>query len=172
MNKIKATNDSLINEFLQDSNYQVNPDGSILTRLSLNGRLTNEWRTVSYKIMRGYQRVSYKNKNLAVHRIVYAKYIGKLDSNLVVNHLDGCRSNNLIFNLELITHDENVMHGSRINRNKAYTGSKIINHEIAEEIRRKIKEENIRAYELVKQYGLGRTTISNILKNNIWKKVD
>ena len=58
-----------------------------------------------------------KNVYPLAHRIVYELFIGKLESDKVINHIDGNRSNNSIDNLEQITQQENVYHSYYITKN-------------------------------------------------------
>jgi hypothetical protein len=52
-----------------------------------------------------------KNKTLAtlkIHRLVYLTFIGEIDDNLVIDHIDTDRNNNHYSNLEQITQQENI----------------------------------------------------------------
>lgn len=102
---------------LKDDRFQVCSNGSMWTRFSKNGRglIPDEgWRRIDHLDERGYSRIKMKikdqKKTLSVHRIVYAKFCGKLDYNKVVNHKDGNRSNNKPSNLELVEQIFNVAH--------------------------------------------------------------
>lgn len=52
-----------------------------------------------------------KCKFFLIHRMVYSHFIGTLDNNLVIDHIDGDKTNNHYSNLQQIT--------SRVNTNKA-----------------------------------------------------
>ena len=53
-----------------------------------------------------------KSKDYLVHRIEACSFYGvPLDSSLTVNHKDGNRANNNLENLELISREENIVHG-------------------------------------------------------------
>ena len=57
----------------------------------------------------GYGQVFFKDRMYKVHRVVYCLHLEKdLDSNLIVDHLDGNKSNNNIKNLRLTTPSENA----------------------------------------------------------------
>lgn len=59
----------------------------------------------------GYLRVTYLDKNMFVHRLVYSAYNGAIDDDtLVINHLDSDKLNNRLKNLELVTAARNVQH--------------------------------------------------------------
>lgn len=62
---------------------------------------------------RGYKYVTlvYDNKCVkkTIHRLVAETFLGN-KKNLVVNHKDGNKTNNALYNLELITQKENIKH--------------------------------------------------------------
>jgi hypothetical protein len=101
--ELVAVNDGYVRFFLKDINYRVTDDGVIWTRISRQGHVTNNWRPKPLVQKQGYLTFTYCKKNISVHRVVYAALIGKLESDLVINHIDGCRSNNDPSNLELVT---------------------------------------------------------------------
>lgn len=98
MSDLKSVNDNLIYELLQDNNYKVKEDGTIWRHGRKKGRKDKE----------GYVEVYYKERRLKAHRIVYAKYKGELDKELVVDHKDGDTTNNDPSNLRLVTQEKNV----------------------------------------------------------------
>lgn len=55
-----------------------------------------------------------KSKMIFVHRLVATSFIGDIDEEHEVNHIDYNRTNNKLENLEIVTHAEN-MHHSAIN---------------------------------------------------------
>jgi hypothetical protein len=68
-------------------------------------------------------------KSFLIHRLVYSTFKGEIPEGLDVDHIDNNRSNNMIDNLQLLTHAEN-------NR-KAHKGKKL-----SEESKRKLSESN------------------------------
>ena len=70
----------------------------------------------------GYQQVCLvdnegKRKMYMVHRVVYESVTGEpIPEGLQVNHIDECKTNNHINNLNLMTHKENVNWGTGIQR--------------------------------------------------------
>lgn len=68
----------------------------------------------------GYRRVMlYKNKigkHYKIHRLVYITFIGEIDDDKQVNHLNEDKADNSIFNLNLLTSKENINYGSAIQR--------------------------------------------------------
>jgi hypothetical protein len=66
-----------------------------------------------------------KRHTQQIHRLVYDAFIGELpkykrtgkgEDILEINHIDEDKTNNCVWNLELITHTENVNHGTGIQR--------------------------------------------------------
>ena len=64
------------------------------------------------KTNRGYLRVCLridgKTKDFSVHRLVVDAFIGIPDG-MVVNHIDGCKTNNNLTNLEVVTYTGNLL---------------------------------------------------------------
>lgn len=55
------------------------------------------------------------SKHFSIHRLVaYAFVKGYTDSNLEVNHINGCKTDNMWYNLEWVTNSENKKHASVI----------------------------------------------------------
>lgn len=112
MHKIRrvATNDHLIEELVCDSNYQVHDNGTVYRLAHGVWRQTGKAKTK--KNGKVYFHLKFKGSNLLVHRIIYRRFVGKLDPHLIVNHDDGNSLNNLPENLELITQSLNMLHCS------------------------------------------------------------
>ena len=68
----------------------------------------------------GYLSVNlYKNgkaKKYDIHRLVALHFIPNLENKSEVNHIDENKENNTVWNLEWLTHKENVNHGTRNER--------------------------------------------------------
>ena len=75
-----------------------------------------------YKHTAGYYQVSLCNsgnrKHYFIHRLVYEAFNGKIQEDLVINHLDENKINNSLDNLEAITQKANVNYGTGIQRNR------------------------------------------------------
>ncbi len=67
-----------------------------------------------FKYSNGYLMVSLskdgKIKLSTVHRLILSSFTPQTDRNLVVNHKDGNKLNNLLSNLERVTHSDNNIH--------------------------------------------------------------
>jgi hypothetical protein len=61
-----------------------------------------------------YQRGKKNGTYLDVHYLVMATFVGPRPEKLVINHLDGDRSNNTLSNLEYCTVSQNMLHAHKI----------------------------------------------------------
>ena len=85
-----------------------------LCYISSHGRFhgPSTGRTYGAADFAGYHRVQYNGTSSYVHRIMACSFLGmhSLDYRLQVNHKDGCKCNNHIDNLEVVTRSENMRH--------------------------------------------------------------
>lgn len=86
------------------------------------GEVMNRWTGKKIKptlSKKGYLRVdlSYQ-KHLPVHKLVYETFIGKINKDLVIDHIDGNKINNHYTNLQQITSKENTRKGNRCKKIK------------------------------------------------------
>ena len=99
--------------------------------ISEYGEVVNRWTKKIIKPTinkKGYERVDLGyDKGLLIHRLVYETFVGDLNSDLVIDHIDGNKRNNHYSNLQQITSKENTRKG---NRCKNITLKDNINNEI------------------------------------------
>jgi len=71
-----------------------------------------------FKNKQGYCRVNIKRlgkwKQVFVHRLVAEAFIGKVEGDMQVNHINGIKDDNNLSNLEIVTRSENAMHSHYI----------------------------------------------------------
>ena len=90
----------------QETSYSVSDTGEV------RNDKTNKLLKLS--MQQGYYHVTLsinkKAKRFRVHRLVAEAFIPNLENKPYVNHIDGCRSNNNLYNLEWVTPSENTQH--------------------------------------------------------------
>lgn len=96
-------------ELLRDNGYEATPDGKVI---SYKGRQPRE---LSAPIgNHGYPvvnlRINGKSSLFMVHRLVAISHLELDETRPLVNHKDGNKANNLLSNLEFVTHSENIQH--------------------------------------------------------------
>lgn len=68
----------------------------------------------------GYLRVKLcKNgteRKVMVHRLVYETFVGKMPDGTEINHIDENKKNNMVPNLEAVSHIRNIRHGTGLMR--------------------------------------------------------
>lgn len=168
-----SKNDSLINELILNDLYDVREDGSVWTRICRTGKISvgGIWRKAGSITADGYAHLSYNYNHLQIHRIIYAKFVGPLEEDLVINHINGNRSDNRPENLELVSQSENNTHRFRVLKRKPVIGNKKISREIADEIR-KDRSMGMTYKELMAKYSLAKSSISYICNNLTWNRND
>ena len=171
MTRLIAKNDYLIQEILQSKRHRVESDGSCW----IIDYKTKQWRRWDKKQNKKnnkgqhYFCVSYKCKTICVHRLIYAKFVGKLKKHLQINHIDGNPSNNRPENLELVTQSQNQIHRFRVLKSPAVIGRSKINYEVANEIR-ELRKSGAKYLDLAAQFNLSKSTISYIVNKRTWSK--
>lgn len=92
--------------------YEVSTFGRIKSHQKHRG--TTERILKPRHVKDGYLMVAlYKNKipkNLSVHQIVAETFISNPFHYSEVNHLDGIKTNNFVYNLEWCSHHDNILH--------------------------------------------------------------
>lgn len=171
---LMAKNDSCIEELLLDSRYVVCEDGTVLTSTTKQGHSGKILRKAGYKEKNGYCKLGYtplnkKRKNLPIHRIVYAKFKGKLDPEMTINHINGVRSDNRPLNLEMVTQGKNNEHRYRVTKSGPVIGNKRINDQIAASIRAD-RIEGVSYKDLALKYNVCKSTISYVINRKTWNR--
>ncbi len=120
-----------------------------------------------------------KTKTKDEHRLVMEAHLGReLLSTEIVHHIDGKPQNNDIANLEIMSLSEHTRHHrlgqitSNTVRRKisdALKGRKAHNRKLTNEQIVAIRGSNLTERQLASQYGVGKTTIHEIKKNNTYK---
>lgn len=112
--------------------------------------------------------------NKSVHRLVLEAFKPHVNmSDLEVNHIDGNKLNNHLTNLEWVTRRDNILHaydmGLIKNRGKDSYHVKLSNADVLDILQRLDTGES--QGDIALDYGVGRTSISNINTGTTWRSV-
>ena len=91
---------SLWKKIPEDSNIYVNEEGDFInieTKNILRGSERN-----------GYKRIYIKGKHYSAHKLVWETFNGDIPDDMVIDHIDGNRSNNNLSNLRLVSQSVNI----------------------------------------------------------------
>ena len=152
-------------------NYEIDECGNIFNSKGMKMR--------DFKSQKGYRivqlRSNGKSRTQFVHRLLGCAYIDNPDNKPELNHIDGDRTNNVVENLEWVTHQENMQHSYRSN-GRTNLGEKNPNVKLTKEkvttIRLLLDTENISRKELAEMYEVNYQTICRIARNELWKEGD
>ena len=135
------------------------------------GRLIKQQKT-----NKGYLRVSLskngKKFTTGVHRLVLISFKGFDENKQHVNHIDGNKENNHLFNLEWVTNQENQIHAiennlTNPNLAEKHHNSKLTNEQI-KEVRHLNKIKKYRNIDLANMYNISAAAMSKILRNKTY----
>lgn len=75
-------------------------------------------RILTPQIVKGYLVIGLwtgqRQRLVRLHRLLWRTFRGEIPEGLVVNHIDGCKTNNALENLEIVTVKENTHHAIRL----------------------------------------------------------
>lgn len=118
--------------------------------------------------------VNNKRKNQTLHRWIYLAFIGDIPKGKQVNHKDGNKINNSIENLEVMTHQQNVVHAWENGLQKRRVGSKMWSSKLKEKDIQKIRSLYKKGHsqkEIGEMFGITQSNISHIVNSNTWSHV-
>lgn len=81
------------------------------------GRILRQPLTTGYPSVK-LSRPQQNPKTFYVHRLIGLAFIDGYFDGAVINHIDGCRANNILSNLEFCTQGDNIRHASTIGLTK------------------------------------------------------
>lgn len=167
--KLVCVNDHLIYKLIYDPNYEVRIDGTVWTRITKTGKVsvTNVWRQAGTP-RRGYWTLKYFGYMLQIHRIVFARFKGRLADDLVINHIDDNGYNNHLDNLELVTQSQNNFHRFRKDGGKPpVMGHVRLDWERVRNIR-SMSQLGVPYSKISNEFGISKGHVSQIVNNEIW----
>lgn len=115
-----------------------------------------------------------KQKCFQVHTLVAQAFLGVRPDGYDVNHIDGCKTNNLLQNLEYCTRSENVRHAYRNHLNVSKKGEDHYSAKLTESQVRQIRSrvaagESQRA--IAREFGLNNMSVSLLVRRKNWSHV-
>lgn len=129
----------------------------------------------------GYYRVALRYKCGAsryhsIHRIVLIEFSYTDDyEGLQVNHFDGNKANNNVWNLEWTTGSANIIHAYRTNLKRQYHGQDCtwatINNQQAEKIAQLIASQKYSQQEIADIIGCTKSVVADIATGQNWKEI-
>jgi len=156
-------------------------DGSILRcrRATNKGELvSDQYDPIKVRVHKKSGRVYFNmtwmgfTKSVLVNRAVALRFLPNPSNLPQVNHIDGDKENNALTNLEWSSGSDNERHAHR-NGLKTGRGSQNSNAKLTAdqviEIRKLAETKSVP--DLMDQFGIARSTLSNIIKRTTWKHV-
>jgi hypothetical protein len=123
----------------------------------------------------GYVRVAaYHNgeqKKYSVHRVVWEAVNGPIPDGMVINHLNGVKTDNRIGNLEMVTPSENTIHAFRTGLRVPVRGHFKLTEDDVRAIRRDYKRGVVTLKMLGDRYGVCEKNVHYIVKGETWAGV-
>ena len=114
-----------------------------------------------------------KSKSFFVHRLVAMAFIDNPNDYPSVNHIDGCKDNNCVENLEWCTHKQNSMHALKIGLRKTgedHHGAKLKNAQVR--MIPELLEKGFSQKAISVMYGVSYSTIKNVCQKRKWQYLD
>jgi hypothetical protein len=157
--------------------YKVSSCGQIKSCGALRGSVKDK-KLKPIMDDKGYCQVSLykeeKKKNLKIHHIVTASFIGDR-GNFVVNHKNGIKTDNRLENLEYCTARENAIHAfntglTKIPVNIFPPTAKLTESDVIK-IRKMYSDGVMSRVNLAKIHNVTKESIYNVINNKTWKNV-
>jgi len=126
-----------------------------------------------------YLSVNLKNNGLKkrfyIHRLVYEAFLSKIKNGLVINHKNGIKKDNRVFNLETVTQKQNIHHSIKTGLTPPFKGqdsknSKLLNNDVIL-IKKHLARKKINACDLAKMFDVSQATISGIKSGKTWAHI-
>ena len=152
-------------------NYQVSNFGRV--KSFYNGKV----KILKPALLGGYLRIDLrkngKRKMIFVHNLVAKAFIPNPNNKPQVNHIDGCKLNNYVGNLEWATQSENIQHADITGLRKHPQGEDRHNAKLTNTQVEYIREnpDNLNQYQFAAKFGVCRRTISDIQRGKKYKTV-
>lgn len=146
---------------LFDGKYEVTDGGDVFSNVGTRKKMIGKVTKSGYHMI--VFNVDGKKLYRTVHRLVAVAFIPNPQNLPEVNHINGDKLNNSVYNLEWCNSSYNQIH-ARDNGLQNYK----INMEIANKIREIYKEGKYSHSEIGEMFGIKKTQVGYILQNKRW----
>ena len=153
--------------------YQVSNYGKVSNK--------NTGKILKPYLTRGYLRVSLYNdsgrKCKLVHRLVAEAFLPNPDNKSDVNHINGCKTDASVCNLEWVSASENMFHAHcnglrpKLNTQGEKNGFSKLTEAQVIEIKQLLAEGNLKQKTIGSQFNVSRETVSSIKSGRRWQEV-
>ena len=117
-----------------------------------------------------------QTKHWYIHRLVHHVFIAPITTGMEINHLDGNRANNSVFNLEAVTHQDNILYKQILGTQTSgdgHPGTKLTSAQVLEIKQRYTPRCKVNgAIALGKEFGVSHATISRAVSGACWGHLD
>jgi hypothetical protein len=148
---------------------QVSGRNRVSQTRQIKGRILSQFYTAGYPSVKLSKKAT---QTVYVHRLMASAFIADYSDDLVVNHIDGCRTNNILSNLEICSQSDNIAHARFIGL--IPQGSRRPNAKLTESdipcIRDMLLSKNTHQ-EIADKYGVNRRVITDIKLGKTWRHV-
>lgn len=158
------------NIHIGNGEYQISNTGRLKRIYKNHERISSITKTTKKGYLRTCLCIDGIGNSQFIHRLVATAFIQNPNNYDFVNHIDGCKTNNNVENLEWCTNYQNIEHAMK--NDLTLKGIKSPNCKLSDELVKVIREryENGATQKgMAREYGVGKTTIYNIVHRNKWK---
>ena len=120
----------------------------------------------------GYPAIIVQRKRYRIHRLVAQAFLENRDNLPHINHIDGCKTNNIVSNLEWCTPKHNYEHSIRLGLRPPFnplTTPKVTPADV--KTIRDLYKKGAKQKDLAIQYNIGLKSINNIVMYRTWKTI-
>ena len=143
----------------RDSKYWVDKEGNLYgPRFGFSKPMKPHLNQKGYY---DYHLGAFGSQTMEAHRIIFETFKGPIEAGLVIDHIDGDKTNNQLFNLQAITPKENVRKG-----NVPKVTPAIVN-----QIRTLYSTRKYSAMQLASAFNISETAVFRIVKKHTWEDI-